>query len=36
VPSKTEGTVYVTSQQDLVAIAQLENGELRPVRVFNL
>jgi len=36
VPSKTEGTVYVTSKDELVAIAQFENGELRPVRVFNL
>jgi tRNA pseudouridine55 synthase len=36
VPSTMEGAVYATSAGRPVALAQLEGGELRPVRVFNL
>ncbi len=36
VPSQKEGTVYVTAEDQLVAMAQLHDGELRPVRVFNI
>ncbi len=36
VPSSKEGTVYATCRDRLVAIAYLERGEIKPVRVFNL
>ena len=36
VPSSKEGTVYATCRDRLVALAYLERGEVRPVRVFNL
>ncbi len=36
VPSSKEGTIYITSEKLLVAMAQIDNGQVRPVRVFNL
>ena len=36
VPSTMEGAVYATSAGRPVALARIEGGELRPVRVFNL
>jgi tRNA pseudouridine55 synthase len=36
VPSTMEGAVYAISAGRPVALARLEGGELRPVRVFNL
>lgn len=36
VPSTMEGAVYAMSAGRPVALARLEGGELRPVRVFNL
>ena len=36
VPSRKQGVVYVTSKDCLIAIANIDAGEVRPVRVFNL
>lgn len=36
VPSSKEGTVYVMADGQPVALATITEGELRPVRVFNL
>jgi tRNA pseudouridine55 synthase len=36
VPSSCQGTVYVMADGQPVALAQIADGELRPVRVFNL
>ncbi len=36
VPSSKHGTVYVTANGLLVALAELSDGELRPFRVFRL
>jgi len=36
VPQNLEGTVYATTDGRPVALATIQNGEVRPVRVFNL
>ena len=36
VPQKLEGTVYATTDGRPVALVTVQNGEVRPVRVFNL
>lgn len=36
VPHDLEGTVLVTSRQQPVALADIQSGEVRPLRVFNL
>ncbi len=36
VPSSKQGTVYVKADGQPVALARIADGELRPVRVFNL
>jgi tRNA pseudouridine55 synthase len=36
VPQKLEGTVYATTDGRPVALATVSDGEVRPVRVFNL
>jgi len=36
VPNNVEGTVYATAEGRPVALARAEDGEVRPVRVFNM